>query len=212
MPDTISSWHFVFAVALAAVAGGLVAWRFAGVARRFWVFGCVIAMPVLLTVVLIEAPVPLAFVGWSIILVAGLTCLTVIDAQTRTIPDLVIVPMIVLGLVHATTRDGLFISFAVATLGVIAVGIVVGVVMKDRSGWIGGGDVLLFAGALAWLGPAVAPDILLLTGVGLGVMFSIRYISRLTRRKNNNSPDDFMPLAPTLGLAQLAVWLGGPLF
>lgn len=212
MPDTISIWLFILAIGLAATVGGSLAWLFNGVARRPLVLVCAVAVPVLLAVSLIEEPVPAAFAGWSLILIAGLTCLTVIDAQTRTVPDLVAIPMIALGLIHAATLDGFFTSFAIASFGIIGLGMLVGLLMKNRSGWIGGGDVLLFAGALAWLGPAVAPDIMLLTGVGLVILFSGRYLMHIAGLKNDQNPEDFMPLAPALGLAQMAVWLGGPLF
>lgn len=198
--------------ATAANSGGMLAWRFSGVSRHPWVFPGAIAAAPVLAYFLIQTPVPMAFAGWSFVLIAGLTCLTVIDAQTRTVPDLVAIPMVILGLIHAATQDGLLISFAVSSLGVVGIGMLVGLVTKNRGVWIGGGDVLLFAGALAWLGPAVAPDVIFLTGLGLLVVYSFRSIMRFAKLAAPYSPDHFMPLAPALGLAQMTIWLGGPLF
>ena len=165
-----------------------------------------------LTVFLVRTPVQPFYAVWSVVLITGLACLAGLDARTRTVPDLVSIPMIGLGLAHAAFQDGLVLVFAGSAACVIALGLLIGRLLAHGPGWMGSGDVLLLAGAVAWLGPAMLPDLLLLVAP---LLILQRFVQSLSGRRQNSDlglgrPE--LPLAPALGLAQIVIWLGGPIF
>ena len=161
---------------------------------------------------LTNAPVPLGFALWTVVMLFGLAALAAIDGATRTVPDALSVPMILIGLAHAATYPGLIWTHAGASALVIALGLFVGLLTRGRSGgWLGGGDVMLLAGAVAWLGPALIPDVLILTVCGIALQWATDLIMRVRRASNAATPLTEQPLAPALALAQGIIWLGGPL-
>ena len=160
----------------------------------------------LLTALAVLAPTGLApagadpgFVMWTMILAALLASLSVIDLTSRTVPDLLSVPLILLGLGHAWMR-GLAVGTMAATVAVIIVAalIVARIPSRLRMG-IGGGDVLLLAGALAWLGPTVALDLMILVPVLLLPIWAV------TRDGAGG-----LPAAPAFACATMLLWLNGP--
>lgn len=158
-----------------------------------------------LAIFLVPGPASALDVGWSIVLITGLTALAAVDARTRTVPDLVSVPMIALGLAHAAMQGGLLVVFTISAAVIVMLGMLMGRILAKGPGWMGSGDVLLLAGAVAWFGPAMLPDLLLISAIAL---IAEVVVLRLVRRPIG--PD--LPLAPALGLAQIVIWLGGPLF
>lgn len=171
----------------------------------------VVGVP-LLVFFLAPGPVGGVVAGWSFVLITGLTALALIDGKTKTVPDLLTIPMILLGLAHAATQPGLFPVFAITSLIVVAAGLVTGWILRGRDSWIGGGDVLLFAGAMAWFGPALAPDILLIVGISYALWYAATLVVHMFDPKRQRSTAKEVPLAPILGLAQLILWTGGPIF
>ncbi|MGJ8583844.1 MAG: prepilin peptidase [Marinosulfonomonas sp.] len=203
------SWAlFLLAGTLAAICGVSVGRYFEPETKNAWIDICATAVPAALMVLLVDGPVPVSKLIWSMILISGLTALFSIDAKTRLVPDLLTIPMIVLGLCHAALQTQLFQVFAVTSIGVILVAYLVSLVMRNKTSWIGAGDVLLFSGAMAWFGPGLAPDLLVLTGAFILLWF---LAAKLLPTTEPASGDRFLPLAPALGAAQVAIWMGGPL-
>ena len=141
-----------------------------------------------------------AFVMWTMILAVLLAALSAIDLTSRTVPDLLSIPLILLGLGHAWMR-GLSVGTMAATVAVVIVAalIVARIPSRLRKG-IGGGDVLLLAGALAWLGPTVALDLLILVPA---ILIPLWFFFR---------SDEGLPAAPAFAAATLLFWLNGPVF
>lgn len=207
-------WAFVCLVSLAGSCGAGLAARFEGVQLTPDRFVTATAIPAVLAVIFSGNGVPLGIALWTFAFVTLLSCLAVIDFTTRTVPDIVSIPMIFLGLLHAQLSGfdtWVFGGFAVA---VLAMGILGQYIFRSQS-WIGGGDVLLIGGAIAWLGPALLPDLLLLTGSLLCLkiaMHSFAFQHSSTCMPTEAPCDPGMPLAPSLGVAQMLIWFGGPLF
>jgi prepilin signal peptidase PulO-like enzyme (type II secretory pathway) len=161
-------------------------------------------------VLLSQGPLPLSFVAWSAILLAGLAALAVTDGATRTVPDALTLPMIALGLLHAAIGPASFAPAGAAVVLVIGGGWLADRLLPGQlSRWAGDGDLLLLAGALAWLGPATLPDLALVTGILLAAQATLARI-RVARASGARDHGRLLPLAPALGTAQAILWFGGP--
>ena len=208
-------WTFVVVASLSASLGAMVAAQFEGVKVHPNVYLLTTATPALLALWLVDAPVPLIYALWSMALILALSGLAVIDAVTRTVPDMLTLPLIGIGLLHAQANGAPAAVFAIAAFCLIAAAVAVPPLLRQRGGWIGGGDVLLLAGAIAWFGPAMLPDLLFLTGVILLARFGLSRLIELgpaTCVPVARAPDRSVPLAPSLGAAQFLIWMGGPFF
>lgn len=205
-------WGFTLLIALAVFAGLTLATKFDGL--RPGVAATIVFSAVCGAVawLLNAAPVTYGFALWTLTMVLGLAAVAAIDGATRTVPDALSVPMIALGLAHAATYPGLIWIHAGAAALVIAMGLFVGLLSRGRSGnWLGGGDVVLLAGTVAWLGPSLIPDVLILTVGGIAVQWATGLTMRLRGADTAATPLTEQPLAPALALAQGVIWLGGPL-
>lgn len=140
---------------------------------------------------------PAVHAGWSALLFAILVGLACIDAATETLPDVLTVAMVFTGVAHAVAGGATLESAAILPIGALALGLLYGKVTGD-SGWIGSGDFFLAAGVLAWFGPLLALDVLILTSVFL-MLHGI-----LVRRAT-------IAVAPSLALACTLIWTGGPI-
>lgn len=208
-------WSFVAVASLSASIGAMLASQFDAVKVHSNTYLLTTATPAALALLLVRNPVPLDFALWSMLLILVLSTLAVMDAVTRTVPDFMTLPLILIGLVHAQMHGASGIVFAAAALCIIAAASAGAFLLRLRSGWIGGGDVLLLAGAVAWFGPAMLPDILFLTGLMLFARLCLSHIVDLGPATCVPVPrniDRSLPLAPSLGAAQLLIWMGGPLF
>lgn len=219
MPDlaalSLPVWSFVAIASLSATIGAMLASQFDGIRVPPNTYLGATATPAILALLLVPGPVPLSFALWSMVLILGLSGLAVIDAVSRTVPDILTVPLIPLGLLHAQTSGAPGLVFALSALAVLGVAVAVHLALRRRESWFGAGDTLLLAGAVAWFGPAVLPDLLFLTGLlltlrlGLGILVDLRPATCLPVARGG---DRALPLAPALGAAQLLIWLGGPVF
>lgn len=203
------------AVGLAGIAGVTLAGLFRGVSvPPFTIFAASIG-PIGLAWAAAPLPLPIAPLGWSLVLVAGLCCLATFDAGTRTVPDIVTIPMIVLGVLHAALVGAPHLLFGLSAAALILFAVAFHAVFRGRGTFVGGGDVLLVAGALAWFGPSMIPDLAILASVVLLFQLAPRLV-RIPRSGACIPPVvthvDELPLAPSLAVAQLVVWFGGPLF
>jgi prepilin peptidase CpaA len=194
----------VLALAVAAAAlGGL---GLAGLWEGRAPAGCrIVAAATAILPALLFAPqgADAAFLAWTVLLVAGLVALAAVDLASRTVPDALALPLIALGLAHAWMRGLSVGAMAGAVAVVVGLALLCSAVPARLRAGIGGGDVLLVAAALAWLGPAVALDLLVLIAA-LGVPLAGVALAR-------EGPAPGLPAAPAVAAATLVLWLRGPL-
>lgn len=209
------TWTFVVLASLSGSIGAMLATQFDAVRVHPNIYVLATGTPAILALILVQSPVSLTFALWSAVLILVLSALTVMDAVTRTVPDLLTLPLIPLGVLHAQMSGAPGMVFALAALSVIALAVAGRVLIRRSEGWIGEGDILLIAAAVAWFGPAMIPDILFLTGAILLARLCLGRVIDLgpaacipVPRKINHA----LPLAPSLGAAQLLIWMGGPFF
>ncbi len=207
----IQPWLCVCYVSLAASLGAIIASRFEGVALSPRAFLYVTLIPALLCQFTVDAAVRADVALFTVIFVAGLSCLAVIDAKSRTIPDLISVPMILVGLMHASFSGFDTVVFATSALSVIALGLTGQFLFKEVD-WFGGGDVLLVAGALAWFGPVLVIDIVLLSALVLvpQLIVAKTWAMRPSVCLPVQGPATGVPFAPAFGFAQMVIWFLGP--
>lgn len=138
------------------------------------------------------------WLGATSILFILLAAIATIDAVTETIPDVLSMTL---------TGAGLLYSYATGTpplaLGLLAGAFILIAVLRDwlfdDTGAIGSGDLILVAGVIAWVGPLLLIDVLLIAAV-VGII-QLPFTRRTT-----------LPFAPAITFGLGAVWLGGPLF
>lgn len=137
--------------------------------------------------------------GWAATLLAAL------DLRHRLLPDLVTLPLLVLGVCAAAA--GLSVPW-IHSLSGAAIGFVTLTVvdiayrrLRGRSG-IGGGDVKLFAAAGAWLGPSALP--FLLVGAGAAALVMVLLWRALGR---SVAKDTAVPFGLVLAPATWIAWL-----
>ncbi|MEM8631814.1 MAG: prepilin peptidase [Pseudomonadota bacterium] len=205
------------ALVLSCLAGTLTAaacfavWAVEGHKSPFLPLSVGIAVAAL-TLLLAPPTVPVGFAIWSLIMFGGLTALGATDSLTKTVPDLISVPMVALGLVHAATMGQLW-PFGLSVAIVLVFAILWAALAPQRlSSLIGGGDVLLLAVALAWVGPGVLPDLIVLTAAILIAQVAVmRAIGIASVSDPSERPENAVPLAAAIGLAQGILWVAGPL-
>ena len=152
-----------------------------------------------------ETLVPQGAVLFSASMVLLLVALSMVDLHSRTIPDLLSLPLILLGLVYAVINDVDVLARAAAVAVVLVAAIITGWVGGRISRAVGAGDVLLVAGGIAWLGLALVPNLIITTSILLVLGVASATIAR------RRAPA-FVPLAPAFGLAMCVIWLFGPIF
>lgn len=136
-------------------------------------------------------------VAASFVLFVLLAALAWTDAATQTVPDGLTFPFILAGLLYAAASQPGFVPLVVVAGLLVAVGLAQEWFLQDR-GWIGSGDYLLFAGAIAWLGLRAIPDLIILSAILLGLGAIILRRSHLA-------------MAPALSIAIAILWLGEPI-
>ena len=214
MPDLATATQLA-AIGLSGIAGVTLAALFRGVSVSPFAGLAASLGPMALAWVAAPLPLAIAPLMWSLILVAGLTCLAAFDANTRTVPDIITIPMILLGVAHAATAGAPHLLFGMSAAGLILFAVALHALLKGRGTFVGGGDVLLVAGALAWFGPSMIPDLAILASLVLLCQLAPRF-ARIPRADAcipaTVTQTDDIPLAPSLAIAQLVLWFGGPLF
>lgn len=132
-----------------------------------------------------------------------------IDARHWLLPDVLTLPLLVLGLALAATLapEDLADRAAAAALGYLALRIVGWVYqrLRHREG-LGQGDAKLFAAAGAWLGIAALPQVILVAA--LAALAMAIGLSLTGARMRAHSA---LPFGPFLALATWVLWLFGPL-
>ncbi|MEE4120932.1 MAG: prepilin peptidase [Paracoccaceae bacterium] len=144
-----------------------------------------------------------AFLAWTVILVALFVALAVVDLASRTVPDALVLPLIALGLGHAWMRELSVGAMGLAVALVVGAALVASAVPARLRAGVGGGDVLLVAAALAWLGPMVALDLIVLVSAFLLPFAGMAVVRRGAPRG--------LPAAPAVAAATLVLWLHGPI-
>jgi len=132
-----------------------------------------------------------------------------IDARRWLLPDVLTLPLLVLGLALAAVfaPDDLADRAAAAALGYIALRLVAWVYqrLRHREG-LGQGDAKLFAAAGAWLGIAALPQVILVAAL-VALMTALGLSLAGTRLRAHSA----LPFGPFLALATWVLWLFGPL-
>jgi len=141
--------------------------------------------------------------GWALL------CLALIDARHMYLPDVLTLPLLLLGLILASSYD-IFdpVSHGIgALLGAVAFALVrwVYFLLRGIEG-LGLGDVKLFAAAGAWLGWQGLPSVLLIAGV-TGLIFAL--IKQ--RGRQTSSTKRSIAFGPFLATGVWITWLYGPL-
>lgn len=199
----------------AAFGGAWLASGFDGVRMTPQSYTVATGAPVLLAWVVATLPLdPLSFL-WTLVLVAALICLAMTDTKMRAVPDCIAIPAMGLGIVHAASIGAPFQWFACSAVGMLLIALGYATLTRGTRHWIGSGDMVMIAGALAWFGPGRLPDLAV-------IVLLVLCLQALIRRMPLPEPDACMPtkahrrsrltIAPALAAAQLAIWLGGPLF
>lgn len=119
---------------------------------------------------------PLHWLCWTL-LVAALAAAATLDVHQRRVPNQLVVALAGCGIAARLLCAG-----PVAGLWGV-VGVAAGVALLAypfARGWLGGGDVKLFAAAAGWLGPAIAVDALLRAGLAGGAL-ALLYLARSPR-------------------------------
>jgi leader peptidase (prepilin peptidase)/N-methyltransferase len=131
-----------------------------------------------------------------------------IDARHWLLPDVLALPLLVLGLALAAAfaPADLADHAAAAMLGYLALRAVAWIYqrLRHREG-LGQGDAKLFAAAGAWLGIAALPQVILLAA--LAALLTAAGLALSGRRMRAHSA---LPFGPFLALASWVLWLFGP--
>lgn len=144
------------------------------------------------------------FLTLSIILFAALIALSVIDARSFILPDLLTLPLIAAGLLAAwLLGETLWLHALGAALGYGAL-VFVEVVYKRLRGrdGLGRGDAKLFAAGGAWCGALALPVILLAASVS-----ALSYILILSVFRRGITHDTAIAFGPFLAFGVAAVWM-----
>ena len=192
------------AVALSLLAGWASAWGAgvygAGPKLRALLIG---AAPLIALSALAVAPPGRAAWGWAL----GWTLMTLaaIDLAALRLPDVLTLPLGVLGLCEAWATHSDLAPRAWGLLaGLIAFGVLAALYarMRGRTG-LGAGDVKLLGAAGAWVGAAALPQLVLgacaAAAVGIGLRAMVRGRASLDRP---------FPFGAALAAATWGVWLG----
>jgi leader peptidase (prepilin peptidase)/N-methyltransferase len=132
-----------------------------------------------------------------------------IDARHWLLPDVLTLPLLVLGLALAAAfaPEDLADHAAAAIIGYLALRGVAWVYqrLRHREG-LGQGDAKLLAAAGAWLGIAALPQVILLAA--LAALLTAAGLALAGKRMRAHSA---LPFGPFLALASWVLWLFGPL-
>lgn len=166
-----------------------------GVATRAWGAATLAGGTGFVAVLWVASPDHIAHAVWTFVLFALLGGLSAVDWFTRTVPDMLTLALVATGLFHAAVTGSPLLPFATGAGLLLATGLLVGAVADDI-GWIGSGDYFLAAGIVAWVGPIVIVDVLLLASAGL-------LLGCLLARSRSAA------FAPPLAVATAFIWTGG---
>lgn len=99
------------------------------------------------------------------------------DWTRRRIPNAVVAPLALLGILHAGTDGGWPAAAQAALVGALAVTLLF---LPFAAGFVGAGDVKLLAAAATWLGLAWSGWLLLVSAVAGGVLSAAAYLAAST--------------------------------
>lgn len=116
---------------------------------------------------------PLGGFYW-IVFGAGLLLASVLDLYKRRLPNWLTMALLAAGLTVRLLHAG-FWAFALGLLGALIAALLL--ILPFARGWLGGGDVKLFAAVGAWLGPRWVLEAALVAAVAGGVL-SIFFLLR----------------------------------
>jgi leader peptidase (prepilin peptidase)/N-methyltransferase len=139
------------------------------------------------------------------LLITALTALSFIDLRSQRLPDLITLPLLLLGLVvNFVLLDTLWAPVIGAVLGYASfVAIEIGYLrLRGRHG-LGRGDAKLFAAGGAWCGAWLLPHIALIATVS-AILFAV-IMARLNKRRTGDA--DVVIFGPWLALGIAVCWI-----
>jgi leader peptidase (prepilin peptidase) / N-methyltransferase len=133
-----------------------------------------------------------------------------IDIRCWLLPDVLTLPLIVVGLVAAALFDpdqlaGRALGAALGYLSLLAVAALYRE-LRGRDG-LGRGDVKLFAASGAWLGAGALPQVIFLAALSALAVAGCLWLAGVRL-----GAQSALPFGPFLALATWLLWLFGPLF
>lgn len=149
--------------------------------------------------------------GATVILGFALALLSAIDLETQRLPDVITLPLLVLGLAVATAVDfdlwALGWRIASAAFGYLVMwGVARGyLAMRGRHG-LGLGDAKLMAAGGAWLGIEGLPTVLL-----IATFSALLVVAGAHVRGREITRETALPFGPFLAIGIWIVWLYGPI-
>ncbi len=188
---------FACCTSLATFAGIAGARQFDRLTFSHWIAPLVAAFVGVVAVRLLPIAPTYGWITWTTLLFIGLAAIATIDAATQTIPDALCLGLAALGLCHSVAfgADTLIHASLAGILILIAV-------TRDRlrpdTGMIGSGDLFLLAAVIAWIGPVLLIDVLIIAAVVCTIQMIFTRNSQL-------------PFAPATSVGLGIIWLGGPL-
>jgi leader peptidase (prepilin peptidase)/N-methyltransferase len=174
-----------------------------------------LALAFMLTLLLVATPVAIAtkpqtgFLVVSAVLAMGLSLLASIDIREQRLPDVLTLPMLILGLAATPwiADASLWWSVLSALIGYAGMlAVASGYQHLRGEAGLGRGDAKLVAGACAWVGLQALPTLMLIASLSaLGVAACSHARGRTFGAR------DRIPFGPFLALGTWIVWLYGPL-
>ncbi len=156
----------------------------------------------------------LVFEGWHVFVscLLGWTLITLsaIDIRHRILPDLIVIPLVGLGLIFAWLDNPTILADHLigASLGFVAFAAIAFLyrVLRNRDG-LGLGDAKLLAAGGAWLGWEALPGIVL----GAAITALIFALASACARRRPINGGTAIAFGPYLALAVWLTWIFGPL-
>ena len=130
---------------------------------------------------------------WTLILLTLLIMIAVTDARTHLLPDWLMALFIAVGLAHCGFAFLTVIGVVLCVLCAMA-----NTLMTQDKGMIGTADYLLCSGLVAWVGPQLALDALVIALIVFGLQIIITH-------------QRCAAFGPAVAAGLTAIWFGGPI-
>lgn len=146
----------------------------------------------------------------ALVFLLALLVLAAIDARTFLLPDVIVLPLVWLGLL--ANLDGSFVPLSVAVVGAVSGYMSFWCVAKlfalvTRREGMGHGDFKLLAAIGAWLGWAALPEVVVVAAVG-GLAWALLTAALARLRGARTNLSEPMPFGPFLALGGAIAMVG----
>lgn len=139
---------------------------------------------------------------FALILVGSLTALTVIDIRSFRLPDVLTLPLLIVGLMYGYLLADIWAAILGAVLGYgIFVAVEIGFKRLRGIDGLGRGDAKLLAAGGAWCGWMAIPHIVLISSI-----LGIAYVVGLKALGRDVDAQTAIPFGPFLAFGIAVVW------